>query len=217
MLRAFVAYDTPRLQPDRSVTATLLLVRHAAHVELGQLLSGRRRDVALSPAGLEQAAILADLLGTEAVEAVYSSPRERAWYTAREIADAHELTVTVEERLDEIDFGGWTGVRFEVLEGEPDWSEWNEHRGTARPPGGESMGEATSRAVAALEEIARVHAGQTVVAVTHCDIIRGAVAHYLGLALDNLLRFDVDPASVTRLAVGPWGGRVLALNERLYQ
>ncbi len=217
MLRAFGFHGSFHRLCDRPMTATLLLIRHAAHVELGQTLSGRRRDIALSPEGLEQAAILADLLGTEPIEAVYTSPRERAWYTAREIADAHELPVTVEDRLDEIDFGRWTGVRFEVLEGEPDWSAWNEQRGSARPPDGESMGEATARVVAALEEIARNHPGSTVAAVTHCDIIRGAVAHYLGLALDNLLRFDVDPASVTRLAVGPWGGRVLALNERLYQ
>jgi hypothetical protein len=35
--------------------------------------------------------------------------------------------------------------------------------------------------------------------------------------LDNLLRFDIDPASVSRLAVGNWGTRVMRMNERLYQ
>jgi probable phosphoglycerate mutase len=199
------------------MTATILLVRHAQHVEFGQILSGRRRDVALSAQGLEQASIVADLLGTLPLAAIFSSPRERAWYTAREIAEPHELKVVAQDRLDEIDFGEWTGCSFAQLEGDPAWSAWNEARGTARPPGGESMGEATTRAFGFLREAAAEHDGATILAVSHCDIIRGIIAHCLGLPLDNLLRFDVDPASVSRVAIGNWGTRVLSVNERLYQ
>jgi ribonuclease H / adenosylcobalamin/alpha-ribazole phosphatase len=199
------------------MTATILLIRHAQHVEFGRILSGRRRDVALSREGLEQATILSDLLGTEEVSAVYSSPRERAWYTAREIAEPHELKVISEDRLDEIDFGEWTGLGFAELEGDPDWQAWNERRATARPPGGESMSEAADRALAFLAEAAADHSGRTIVALSHCDIIRGVIATCLGLSLDNLLRFDVDPASVSRLVLGPWGARVMSVNERLYQ
>lgn len=199
------------------MTATVLLVRHAQHVEFGSVLSGRRRDVALSPEGLEQAAILSDLLGTSAIGAVYSSPRERAWYTAREIADPHDLKVVAEDRIDELDFGSWTGCSFAELEGDAAWSSWNEERATARPPGGESMAEATERAFAFLGEAAADHAGETILAVSHCDIIRGVIARCLGLSLDNLLRFDVDPASVSRISVGNWGTRVMSVNERLYQ
>jgi probable phosphoglycerate mutase len=199
------------------VTATLLLIRHAAHVELGRTLTGRRRDVALSHEGLEQAEIVADLLAVEPLAAVYSSPRERAYYTARSIAEAHELKVGIVDALDEIDFGDWTGVPFNDLEGDPIWNEWNEARETARPPGGESMAEAVARTAAALEGIAADHPGASVACITHCDIIRGAVAHYLGLPLGNMLRFDIDPASVTRIALGSWGARILTVNERLYQ
>lgn len=198
------------------MTATILLIRHAQHVDYGEVLSGRRADVALSADGLDQAEILADLLGTEPLDAVYSSPRERAWYTARDIADRHELTVEIEPRFEEIDFGRWTGLRFSQLEGDAEWMEWNSARATARPPGGESMGEATARAVEAVEDLSRLHEGQSIAVVSHCDIIRGVVAHYLGLSLDHLLRFDVDTASVTRLEVGAWGGRVKSVNERMY-
>jgi probable phosphoglycerate mutase len=192
---------------DFSVTATLLLIRHAAHVELGRILSGRRRDVALSSEGLEQAEIVADLLAVEPLAAVYSSPRERAFYTARSIAEAHELKVGIVDGL----------VDFNALEGEPAWCEWNEARETARPPGGESMAEAVARAAVALAAIAAEHNGESVACITHCDIIRGAVAHYLGLPLGNMLRFDIDPASVTRVALGSWGARIMTVNERLYQ
>lgn len=199
------------------MTTEILLVRHAAHVELGQRLSGRRRDVALSREGLEQAEIVADLIAVEPIAAVYASPRERAYYTAREIADRYEQKVRIADALDEVDFGDWTGRSFDELAGEPEWKLWNEQRATARPPGGESMDEACARAVAALEDMTRDHPDQSVVAVSHCDIIRAVIAHYLGLSLDNILRFDIDPASVSRLAIGGWGGRVISVNERLYQ
>jgi len=211
------ANDSFHACTDRRMTATILLIRHAEHVEFGRILSGRRRDVALSPQGLQQASILSDLLGTLPIAAVYSSPRERAWYTAREIAEPHELKVVAEDRLDEIDFGDWTGCSFAELEGEPLWSNWNEQRGSARPPAGESMAEATERAFGFLAEAASEHDGATMIAITHCDIIRGIIARCLGLSLDNLLRFDVDPASVSRISIGNWGSRVMSVNERLYQ
>ena len=173
--------------------------------------------MALSPEGLVQAEIVGDLLGVEPIAAVYSSPRERAYYTARQIAEPHELKVEVANDLDEVDFGEWTGMAFSALEGDPAWTEWNERRASARPPGGESMAEAVERAMRALGEIAAGHPGATVACVSHCDIIRGAIACCLGLPLDNLLRFDIDPASVSRLALGGWGARVMTVNERLYQ
>jgi probable phosphoglycerate mutase len=199
------------------VTATVLLIRHAAHVELGKVLTGRRRDVALSADGLEQAEIVADLLGVEPLAGVFSSPRERAFYTAREIAEQHQLAVSILDDLDEIDFGDWTGRRFDELEGDPAWDAWNEARGTACPPGGEAMADAVARAVAAIGVAAAAHPDACIAIVTHCDIIRGVLAHHLGLPLDNLLRFDIDPASVSRLTVGSWGARVMSVNERLYQ
>src|SRR4051812_50152826 len=106
------------------MTATALLVRHAAHAELGSLLSGRRRDVALSQEGLEQAAIVADLLSTAPLAAIYSSPRERAWYTARDIAEPHDLEVRIAEGLDEVDFGGGRGRAFDALRGDPGLPAW---------------------------------------------------------------------------------------------
>lgn len=173
--------------------------------------------MSLSEEGMEQAAIVADLLGTLPVAAVYSSPRERAVETAAEIAEPHELAVETIDGLDEIDFGQWSGARFSDLEGEDEWQQWNEARGSARCPGGESMAEAVERARTALEVIASRHEGETVAAVTHCDIIRGVLAHYLGMPLDHVLRFDVDPASVSTLELSRWGPRVRSINERLYQ
>ncbi len=196
------------------MTTDILLVRHAAHVELGRILSGRRPDVALSDEGLGQASMLADRLKAEPLAAVYSSPRERARYTASAIAERHELSVDVEGALDEIDFGEWAGCSFAELEGDPLWRHWNAARSCGRAPGGETMAEATARAAAAIEAVAAVHPDRSVAVVTHCDIIRGVIAHYLGLSSDNVLRFDIAPGSVSRLAVGHEYAQLISLNEK---
>jgi broad specificity phosphatase PhoE len=195
------------------VTATILLIRHAAHEDLGDSLSGRAPDRPLSSIGRDQAKQLARGLAGHDLKSVQSSPVLRARQTADAIAAG--LPVETVAALDEIDFGDWTGRSFAVLADDPRWHEWNSHRATASAPGGESMAAAQARAVAHVDTSAAAYPGETLAMVSHCDILRGVVAHYLGLSLDNLLRFDIAPASVTTLHVGDWGGRVLRLNEVL--
>ncbi len=192
----------------------VFLIRHAAHAELGRSLTGRKAGVALSESGARQALALGERLIREPISKIYSSPRLRARATAEAIGDRLGLPVEVDQDLDEIDFGKWTGASFEELACDPSWRQWNEARATASPPDGESMAEAAARIVRGIGRICGQHRNSAAVAlVSHCDMIRGAVAHYLGLSLNNLLRFDIDPASITRLEVGAWGGRVAALNE----
>jgi probable phosphoglycerate mutase len=77
------------------------------------------------------------------------------------------------------------------------------------------MREAQARAVAHVERVAAAHPGATVALISHSDVVKAIVAHALSLPLGSLLRFDIDPASVSRLAVGDWGMRVMGLNERV--
>ncbi len=167
----------------------------------------------LTAAGERQASSLGERLSGCGIDAVHTSPRERARQTAEAVVARTGAALEVVEALDEIDFGNWTGAGFDELEGQPSWKVWNEARGSASPPGGESMVAAQARAVAHVEGIARTRAGVRIALVSHADILRALVAHYLGLSLDNLLRFEIDPASVSRIEVGSRGGRVLGLNE----
>lgn len=196
------------------MTATLLLIRHAAHGHLGRILSGRTPGVPLSEVGRAQAAALALQLAGGSLAAILSSPVDRARETAAAIAAAQGAAVEIAPALDEIDFGEWTGARFDALEGDPAWTAWNMQRSTARPPGGEPMAAAQARAWNCVRETAARSSGATVAVVSHADVIKAVVAQVLGLSLDRLLTFDVDPASVTRLLVGDWGARLMSLNER---
>ncbi len=191
----------------------LFLVRHARHADFGQRLTGRAEGVPLTPEGEAEARALARRLVPESLTEVQTSPRERARRTAEALAEASGAPLTVTEALDEIDFGDWTGAAFEALAGQPLWDDWNARRGTVRAPNGESMEEACLRISAHVGALAEARPGERIALVTHADMIRGLVARVLGLPLDNLLRFEIDPASVSRLEAGPWGARLLSLNE----
>lgn len=195
------------------MTATFLLIRHAVHDDYNLRLSGRRPGVALSAAGQAQAAALGRRVATAGITRVVASPLERTMATAQAIVAACDLPFPEPvQALTELDLGEWTGEALDALHDDPRWRTWNEERGTARAPGGESMTEAAARITEWLRATAMSSANQTIAVVTHSDMIRGAVAQVLGLPLDHLCMFDIDPASVSAVVMGDWGARLLNLN-----
>ncbi len=186
-------------------------MRHAAHGVLGQVLTGRMPGVHLSAAGHAQAVALAEALAGEPVVAVVASPLERAQETAAPIAARHGLPVQTDPGLNEIDFGAWTGQPFAALAG-PAWDAWNQHRGIAPTPGGETMLEAQARAWAAVRRLAAAQPEGALVLVSHQDVLKAVLAQALGLSLDLLHRFDLAPASRSVLSVWSGGARVEGLN-----
>lgn len=196
------------------MAAILHLVRHAAHDRIGDVLCGRMAGVTLGTEGRRQAVSLGDRLAGEAIEAVYSSPLERARETAEPIAARTGTDVLVAEALNEIDFGAWTGRRFDSLTGDVSWQNWNRERSKASPPGGEAFAAVQARMVAFLLQLARRHDGRGAVAVSHCDPIRAALCAFLNCrSLNDYDRFEISPASVTRIVFWGEGWKVLSMNE----
>ncbi|WP_246045309.1 histidine phosphatase family protein [Rubellimicrobium roseum] len=189
-------------------------MRHATHADFGHRLTGRAAGVPLTPEGERQAAALGRHLSGEGLTAIHTSSRERARATAEAIAQATGAPLAVVEALDEIDFGDWTGTEFATLSGQPAWDDWNNRRASARIPRGESMAEAAARIEIHVASLS-MRSSERIALVTHCDMIRALVARVLGLSLDHLLRFEIGPASISRLEAGRWGARVLSLNESI--
>ena len=50
------------------------------------------------------------------------------------------------------------------------------------------------------------------VVVTHADIIKALLAHFLGTPLDLMRRMDIGPGSISRLAILPEDAKILAIN-----
>jgi probable phosphoglycerate mutase len=75
------------------------------------------------------------------------------------------------------------------------------------------MIETQMRMVRRLDGLRAGHPGQTVAVVSHGDPLRSVIAHYLGIALDHVARFEISPGSVSVVELHEWGNRLLCLNE----
>jgi probable phosphoglycerate mutase len=192
----------------------LYLVRHAAHGRVGTTLCGRMPGVTLDKAGRRQAERMAEHLAGESISAVFSSPLERALATAEPIAARHALGVRVSDKLNEIDFGDWTGRTFEELSSDLLWRRWNQARTAVRPPNGEPISAAHGRMRAFLEEVRATYPEAGAVVVTHGDLIRSVLCEFLNCrSLSDYALFEISPGSITRIAFWPGGWRVVNLNE----
>jgi probable phosphomutase (TIGR03848 family) len=191
---------------------TFLLIRHALCDPVGRSIAGRAPGVSLNQRGLQQAETLAERLAELPISAVYSSPLERAVQTARPIAERKGLRVEQREGLNEIDFGDWTGKQLRDLQPLAEWQNFNTYRSGTRIPRGETMQEVLARTLNELEDIGRLHSGSMVAVVSHGDVLRSIVCHFLGISLDLMLRLEIEPASVSIVELQPSGPRVLLVN-----
>jgi len=190
-----------------------LLIRHAITDAVGKHLSGRMPGVQLNEEGCLQAQQLAQRLVALPLAAIYSSPLERAVQTAEPIARALQLPIIESNAFLELNFGEWTGAGFDSLTGTNTFQRFNTFRSHTRIPGGETMLEAQARFVGGLQQLCTQHNGQAVAIVSHADLIKSAIAYYLGVPLDLFQRIEISPASVSIVEVYEETARVMLLNE----
>jgi len=194
---------------------TFFLIRHAACPGVGQKLWGRTPGICLNEKGEKQAERLADRFRNIKLDAIYSSPLERAVQTATAIARPMNLEVKQNAAANEINFGEWTGKTFEELHNDERWRQFNSHRSLTMVPGGESFREVQNRIVKEIEELALHHGKAQVAIVSHADVIRAAVAYFAAIPIDMIERFEISPSSVSVLAVDPDNATLLAINSPL--
>lgn len=196
---------------------TILLVRHGQTPTTGKVLPGRAKGLHLADEGLRQAQVAADRIGElgekGGVDAVYSSPLERAKETAAPISKALGLKTQIDRGLFECDFGDWTGKELKKLNKLPEWRTVQSAPSTFRFPNGESFTEMQTRMVSTLDRLRLKHPGGTIVCVSHADTIKAAVAHALGTHIDLFQRIVISPASVSALTWHAGGPIVLAVNS----
>ncbi len=130
--------------------------------------------------------------------------------TAAIIAKAVGTRVRTRRGLGEVDYGDWTDQSLGQLRRRTLWKVIQSTPSRVTFPGGGSIRGAQARAVDTIETIAGEHAGGRVVCVSHADVIKAVVAHFLGMPLDTFQRLVVAPASVTTLHL-PEGGMPLLL------
>jgi probable phosphoglycerate mutase len=189
------------------------LIRHAHTDAVGRSLSGRTAGVPLSTLGLAEAERLGRALAACPLAAIYTSPLERSVQTAEVIGRYQTAPVRQASELLEIDFGGWTGKTFTELEPDPAWQRFNARRSTAVIPGGEKLSDVQARIVEAVSRLGARHVGAVIALVSHADVVRFALLHYVGATLDEYARFEIEPASVTQLVLSAGQTRIVAVNS----
>ncbi len=185
--------------------ARLLLIRHAPTPETGTKLTGRLPGVSLGEKGEAIAQETAERLADVKLKAIYTSPIERTAETAAIVARPHGLTPVTEEGVIEADFGAWQGRSLAQLRRLKLWNQVIHVPSQTRFPDGESFPEIQQRAVAACNAIAARTGNATAAVVSHSDVIKLVVAHYLGQPLDLFQRIIISPASVTVIHVPKLG------------
>lgn len=193
----------------------ILLIRHAVndYVKTGKL-AGWTPGVHLNDEGHEQAAALGERLADAPLKAIYASPLERTMETAEAIQAHHaHLSIIQNEGIGEVRYGDWEGQSLSALRGRKMWSVVQEYPSRAYFPGGETMRGVQTRIVEEIERLTPQHPNEMIALVFHADLIKMALAHYLGVHLDNFQRIVVSPASISVLMLGHGRPYVAAVND----
>ncbi|MCX6033985.1 MAG: histidine phosphatase family protein, partial [Chloroflexi bacterium] len=146
------------------------------------------------------------------IKGIYSSPLERAVETAEPLAQSLGLEIQLRPDLTDTDVGEWEGRSWKVLSHTRLWKVVQQTPSQFQFPGGETFVQAQERVVRTLDAIASAHADELIAVIFHADPIKLAIAHYLGLLLDNFQRLTAHTGSVTILKIDGSSAKLLALN-----
>ncbi len=194
--------------------AIILLVRHGENNWVKEhRLAGWTPGVVLNEKGHDQAQAQAERLSKLPITTIYSSPLERCVETAQHLAESLELGVRLFPEMGEVRYGKWEGEPIKELAKLKEWHTIQHVPSRFAFPEGESLRGVQTRAINAIESLAAKHSDEMVIVVSHADVIKLTLAHYLGMHIDLFQRIMVSPASVSALALGEGNVRVLRIND----
>ena len=192
----------------------LFLIRHAANnFTQEEKLAGWLPGVHLNDEGHQQAGQMATRMDKVKLDAIYSSPLERAVETAEYLARPRGLEIQPREGLGEIRMGQWEGQKIDDLNKSDEWRMFQFYPSGMRPPGGETARQVQMRAVNEIEAICAAHPEGSIAIVSHADTLKAILAHYAGIHLDLFQRLVISPASVSVIWIGPHGPHLVRLND----
>ncbi len=184
----------------------IILARHGQTAwNIGEVFRGQT-DIPLDETGLKQAELLAEYLSSRKIEAIYSSPLQRALKTAQAIARYHKLEVKVTAGLNDLSFGEWEGMPHEeVREKYKEFYErWISKPNLVKLPGGEGLDDLSKRALAVINEVVKNYQG-TVVLVAHRVVHQALILALLGLDNSHIWNIRLDTAAITTFIHSDYG------------
>lgn len=197
----------------RGEPTRLLLLRHGQTEFSAQRRYSGRGNPALTETGRRQAELAAQYLANKGgVDAVVTSPLQRAYDTAAAAAKALGLEVVVDDDLIETDFGAWEGLTFvEASQRDPELHRQWLRDTSVTPPGGESFDNVAQRVHRAQNRLAAENGGQTLLVVSHVTPIKTLLRMALDAGPSILYRLHLDLASLSMAEFYPDGAASVRL------
>ncbi len=191
---------------QHSVTR-LVIVRHGETAWNRETRIQGQMDIGLNERGRWQAARTGQALRDEGIQAIYGSDLLRAADTARAIADACGLPVTLDEGLRERHFGRFQGLTHDEIATQ--WPEearrWRGRDPDYGPEGGEVLSEFYERAIRAAERLARRHPDQTIALVAHGGVLDCFYRAATHVGLTTPRTWQIANAGINRLFLSSEG------------
>ncbi|MFN3406361.1 MAG: histidine phosphatase family protein [Caldimicrobium sp.] len=167
----------------------IFLIRHGPVAKEYKEVFYGQLDVPLSPEGEELSQRFVKEFSSLEINAIFSSPAQRALYPAQLLAKEKKLPLIVKEELKEINYGAWTGrLRVEVMREPLYWERLK--KDYLAPPGGESIRALRERAKTFLEALKQEPSGNFAI-FTHGGFIRAFLCEILNLNSDFFFAFDI--------------------------
>ena len=127
------------------------------------------------------------------------SPLRRAVQTTKLVATATKLPICKSEGLNEIAFGELTGQHFDELIDNELYRRFIKLPATTLLPGGETISDVQRRGLKVIHQAAQKVPGGRFLFVSHGDVIRAILCHYMKLPLNEYRRLRVDKGSLSAL------------------
>ena len=186
----------------------LILVRHALPVRRENV--DGPADPELSQEGFAQAALFADYMAGEKIDALYSSPLKRAIQTADPLSTLKNLPTHIEDGVAEFDQHSNEYIPVEELKAtnDPRWQEMMSGTWSSS----EDANEFSDRVISSLEAMISRHRGEKVLVTCHGGVINEYLAYVL--KLDTRQFFYPNYTSIHRIAASSNGHRsIVSVNE----
>lgn len=178
---------------------TIDLIRH------GEPIGGKKYrghlDDPLSDAGWAQ--MRSAIADHHPWHAIVSSSLSRCAAFAREVAERHQLPLSLDERLMELGFGEWEGkTALELMEEDPENLNnfWRDPINNP-PPKGETLAHFRERIIEGWQNAITKHRGQHILMVGHAGMMRMIIREVLGMPLENMFRLQIPNAGISRVVI----------------
>jgi alpha-ribazole phosphatase len=193
----------------------LILVRHGQTEWHAEGRHVGRADIPLDDTGHQQAELVARRLTESDIDAVFSSPLARCLETARPVAESHGLEIATDNRLQELDFGEWSGQTYTSIASEHGniVDRWSRDPDSLTPPGGETLRQVRERTVSWLEGAWEDYTWKTLLVSSHSTPIRIIVSHLIGIPFNGIFSLSLAPASITSLTYNGERAELEVLND----